>query len=303
MADFDPHPASASDSIALPWENGGAGTVTDAAAALDAAMAQEDGDSEELRDELMDEELDGAEVDEEDEVDEREDDTPAATYKVKVNGEEEEVTLDELLKGYSRTSDYTRKAQAVAAQRRDVEETGQRAAFAALALEQRVEAMELAGFAVPEAVRADYVAAQEFRARAAQEDHQRRLAEESELLLEAVPEWKDERVRKAEKGELVNFALSLGYTTEDLAGVADHRLMLVLRDAMRYRQLKTKGANAVRGAQQGASRVLTPGTRSAHGPDSGQVQRGRAFSQAQSQLRRSGKARDAAHVLEFLVDD
>lgn len=34
-------------------------------------------------------------------------------YKVKVNGEEVEVSLDELLRGYSRHSDYTRKTQAL----------------------------------------------------------------------------------------------------------------------------------------------------------------------------------------------
>ncbi|HEU0077272.1 MAG TPA: hypothetical protein VFQ76_06460 [Longimicrobiaceae bacterium] len=303
MADFDIH--TASDSVALPWENGAASSVTEAAAALEAAMDPEDGDEElrgQLRDELMDEELEGHEADEVDEENPA-DDAPAATYKVKVDGEEQGVTLDELLKGYSRTADYTRKTQAAAEIRRQAEETGLRAVQAALALEQRIEALELGGFAVPEDVRAGYVAAQEFRARAAQEEHQRRLAEESELLLEAVPEWKDEKVRRAEKGELVSFAQSLGYTTEDLAGVADHRLMLVLRDAMRYRQLKTRGKEVVEATRQGAPRTLSPGSRSAHGPDGGQVQRWRAFKQAQARLSRTGSASDAARVLEFMIED
>lgn len=39
------------------------------------------------------------------------------TYKVKVDGEELEVGLDELLNGYSRTADYTRKTQALAEER------------------------------------------------------------------------------------------------------------------------------------------------------------------------------------------
>ena len=40
------------------------------------------------------------------------------TIKVKLDGEETEVTLDELRKGYSRYSDYTRKTQALAEERK-----------------------------------------------------------------------------------------------------------------------------------------------------------------------------------------
>ena len=40
-------------------------------------------------------------------------------YAVTVNGEEQEVSLDELMKGYSRQSDYTRKTQEVSEQRKE----------------------------------------------------------------------------------------------------------------------------------------------------------------------------------------
>ena len=43
------------------------------------------------------------------------------TYKVKVDNEEVEVTLDELLQGYSRTKDYTKKTQALAETRKAIE--------------------------------------------------------------------------------------------------------------------------------------------------------------------------------------
>ena len=42
-------------------------------------------------------------------------------YKVKVNGEEQEVTLQELLDGYSRTADYTNKTQKLGEERRQLE--------------------------------------------------------------------------------------------------------------------------------------------------------------------------------------
>lgn len=44
------------------------------------------------------------------------------TYKVKVDGQELEVPLDELLNGYQRQADYSRKTQEVAAMRRQYEE-------------------------------------------------------------------------------------------------------------------------------------------------------------------------------------
>ncbi|MGH9963014.1 MAG: hypothetical protein ACREBC_38845, partial [Pyrinomonadaceae bacterium] len=43
---------------------------------------------------------------------------PGETYTVKVGGEEVQVTRDELLNGYSRTQDYTRKTQELAEQRK-----------------------------------------------------------------------------------------------------------------------------------------------------------------------------------------
>lgn len=43
------------------------------------------------------------------------------TFIVKVNGQEQEVTLDELLHGYMRNQDYTRKTQALAEERRSLQ--------------------------------------------------------------------------------------------------------------------------------------------------------------------------------------
>src|ERR1019366_6365179 len=43
-------------------------------------------------------------------------------YTVKVDGKDVEVDEDELKKGYSRTADYTRKAQALAAERKAFDE-------------------------------------------------------------------------------------------------------------------------------------------------------------------------------------
>ena len=59
------------------------------------------------------------EAEESEEVEGEEESQPQVrTFKVKVDGEEVEVPEDELLKGYSRTQDYTRKTQQLAEQRK-----------------------------------------------------------------------------------------------------------------------------------------------------------------------------------------
>ena len=59
-------------------------------------------------------------------IDQIEDETPLDSnqelYKLTINGQETEVTLDELKKGYSRQSDYTRKTEKLSQDRKSVEE-------------------------------------------------------------------------------------------------------------------------------------------------------------------------------------
>lgn len=73
-------------------------------------------------DEPFEEELEAAEEDEpqEDQVEEEESEHPQL-YTIKVDGEETQVTLEELQNGYSRQRDYTRKTQELAQQRKAIE--------------------------------------------------------------------------------------------------------------------------------------------------------------------------------------
>lgn len=60
---------------------------------------------------------------EETEEDEEADPSLEETYQVKVDGEVVEVSLKEALEGYQRQADYTRKAQALAAEKQELEQT------------------------------------------------------------------------------------------------------------------------------------------------------------------------------------
>jgi hypothetical protein len=59
------------------------------------------------------------------EEEEQEEQEQPQTFTVKVDGKEVSVTLDELQKGYSRTQDYTRKTQQIAEVRKQVEQETQ----------------------------------------------------------------------------------------------------------------------------------------------------------------------------------
>lgn len=118
--------------------------LADAASAISAMMAPEEGQAQvgetQLADESEDseaaalgEETSGVEDAPEEESSEEqsgEDEQPEEqdqpqTFTVKLDGKEVAVTLDELQKGYTRTQDYTRKTQQIAEVRKQVEQETQ----------------------------------------------------------------------------------------------------------------------------------------------------------------------------------
>ena len=88
-----------------------------------ATEAVEETDEETLEEEV-DEESEEDEPDDTEEEDEDSDEVEVEerkTYRVKAGGEEKDVTLEELVTGYQKGDDYTKKSQALAEQRKAVE--------------------------------------------------------------------------------------------------------------------------------------------------------------------------------------
>jgi len=190
---------------------------------------------------------------------------PSTKVRTKVDGQEIEVTLEEALKGYSRTQDYTRKTQELAERRKAFEQheaalAGENARVAAY-LKQVEEVLaeitpkepnwdelrqqDPAAFAQEWAKWDQHKKEVEMvRARRAEADAQvmkdqtaalqRHLEAETMKLHEAIPAWKDAEVAKADKGKMVEYATKLGFTKEQLSGVTDHRVMVLLHKAMQY---------------------------------------------------------------------
>jgi hypothetical protein len=83
-----------------------------------AATASGPEESDEVSDTETDDDPDPGVIDDDEEDDGAEEE---AHYKVKVGGEETEVTLKELIKGYQRGADYTKKTMRLADERRGIE--------------------------------------------------------------------------------------------------------------------------------------------------------------------------------------
>lgn len=207
-----------------------------------------------------------SEAEEQEEASEPEEEAPPPRLvKVKVDGMEVEVDEEELKKGYSRTSDYTKKTQALAEERRKFEAEeraavrAERQAYAenlarvqealeALTPSREPDWLEMQGQMTPEEFTKHYaewksnqsrlerVRAEQERVRSLQEeDNQRaratRLMQEKERLEEAVPDLKDPEKGKALRQDLMDYAKAIGFTDDDLAAVEDHRPLVLLHKA------------------------------------------------------------------------
>lgn len=239
------------------------------------------------------------------------------TFKVKVNGEELEVTEDELVKGYSREQDYTRKSMALAEDRKVFEAELQAVAETRTQYAQKLEA--LTGILQKNEPRVDQSlretnpaewsaqmlqhrqwaeqkrAVEEEQARALQEQEKQEaqaqveyLAEQRSKLLAALPEWADEEVAKTDTGKMVDYAIkSVGLSEDEVASITDHRVVVALRKAMLFDELKAKAPQTRSKVEK--VKAAAPGSRSGLSANS-------EMKRARERLTHTGSVEDAAAI-------
>ena len=305
----------------------GSQTVDDAAAKIFGMLdpEQPEGQAEELAPQDTEEveaQADTYEEAEGEEIQEEEVQEPQR-FRVKVDNEELEVDLDELIKGYSRTSDYTKKTQTLAEQRKAVEAERTKIEEAAKLRDtyaQRLQVIEQMltqpeedisalkdqdpiGYAVKMAERMERekqlaaVRAERESVEAKQvSEHQERLkghiAQEAERLRAAIPDMADDVKGEIIRRDIRNYAKSVGWTDQELSQVYDHRAVLTLYRAMQYEKL-TKGKSVAQKKVAEAPKALRPGTGNQKiDKDSEQVKK------LTKQLKQSGRPRDAAALFE-----
>ena len=277
----------------------------------------EEAETEETQD--SEEEAESEEQEESEEPEEQ-----PKSYRVKVDGEEVEVTLDELQKGYSRTQDYTRKTQLVAEQRKAVEaeqsQVRQEREYYAKML-SALEAQLAQDDSQPDWDRlyqenpTEWVRQRELfrdkqeKARAVQSEKERisaiqqqelakvkqaTLAEEAKKLVDAIPEWKDSKRAAEEKGKLVEAARRVGYSEGELNEVLDHRAVVLLRKAALYDEMVSKKAQ-IKPAPAKGPKAATPGSATS------QPTKLTAAKRAQERLAKSGNLADAVAAFDSFI--
>jgi hypothetical protein len=212
---------------------------------------------------------DESEVEQDEGEDEQEEPT---TYRVKAAGEEREVTLDELIKSYQLGTDYTKKSQAVAEERKVVEAERQRIEEAKYLRDQYAERLQVIeqmlnqqpetenldylketdpiGYAVKVAelsqrekqlaqVRAEQARIADQQQREQQEQLGQVVQAESRKLAEVIPEYADPQKGETLRRELREFGLKAGFSDQELANVYDSRAVLTLYKAMQYDKLQS----------------------------------------------------------------
>ena len=245
-------------------------------------------------------------------------------YRVKVSGEEVEVSLDELLNGYSRTADYQKKTQSLAEQRKAVEadrvkideaaktrETyAQRLQVIEQLLQQQDQGQDLASLksedpiayavAMGEKMERDkqLQAVQMERQRVQQEQQshqqaqlQKHIQAEQAKLVEAIPEFKDDVKAEVIRRDIRNYAKAQGFSDQELSQVYDSRAVLALYKAAQYDKLMAgKGVTSKKVAN--APKTIRPGTSNPQSSENETVKKDRAA------LRQSGNKKDAARLFE-----
>ena len=305
----------------------------------EAAPTEEEESTEETQDESLEEESeeDSDSEDEEEEAEEseeEEEDEEEPLFTVTANGQEIEVTYDELLKGYSRQSDYTRKTQELSNLRQEYERGAQQYAESLPELQNlkqqysqalgNVISNSVAGLerfnidwnALREEDREEYLVKRAefqdakdqirgFQERKAQEDqvmqeearrnYHSMVSQEHQRMVEQLPEWADQEERNKISADIKSYATSKGFTNDELSVLTDHRYLLTLMKAMKYDSLQSSDIKSKK--LKNKPKVV----RSGKGKEKSQTD-SKVKAAQMKRLRGTGHINDASVLLEDFID-
>ena len=306
--------------------------VANAASAISAMLPSEGGDQQDVEMQELtevdsaapEEELQDSDGEQSDETEAEEEEDKPPVFTVKVDGKNVEVTLEELQKGYSREADYTRKTQQVSEERRAFQ------AEADLVRTERQQYSQLLGSlkaqlqqnAAPQqdmdrlyhedpiewvkqrelvrdaekvhaAINSEQQRLSTIQAQEQYQSMQAHLAQQQDALLKAIPEWGNPDKAKAEKTLLIEWGQKLGFSSDELKNIFDHRAVVALRKAALYDQMMSKRGN-IRPAVNNGPKPAKPGA-------AGRMDNTTDSRRSQQRLAKTGRVNDAASAIEHLL--
>ena len=241
------------------------------------------------------------------------------SYTVKVDGSELTVTLDELLRGYQREADYTRKTSELSLEKSKYNDLMQQSQseinnklskltelttvaqqelqreysnidFEKLYEEDPTEAARLEHKMRKRAENLAMIQ-EETKANQAQE-FQKYLQEQQHKVATLVPEFNDPAKATKLKADMRQYLSKVGYGDQEINSVYDARQVLLIRDAMAYDALRKSNAKVTKKVAT-APKVVKPGTAKNKGDATLKARRDKL-----NRLKKTGAAKDAASIFK-----
>jgi len=279
---------------------------------------EEAAELEDSEEEPEGEDAEEEEVEEEDDedADEAEESTPEL-YTVKVDGKEEQVSLDDLKRGYSGQQYVQKGMQEAANLRKQAEQV-----YQALMNERAMVAQAIQG-GIPqppaepskEMFESDPIGFMEaklkyddqlkeyneqmgqFQQIAEQEGQAQQAAQraylerEMETLKQVVPEFADPQKASQVRDRLVTMGQEIyGYEPNEISAVMDHRAIRVLNDAIKYQELMSGKKQAEKKAKPKPKRTVRAGAKKT-------ASNANAERQTRQKLKKSGNINDALSLI------
>jgi len=249
------------------------------------------------------------------------------TYTVKVDGKDVQVTQEELLAGYSRQADYTRKSQVLSEQRQKADSE-----LAATQQERQRYLSQLEQFntqadsKINELAKTDWTQLKEedpteymlkrdqyrelqenkrtvedeqkdLQLKSQQENQakwQEELGRQQEIMVQRLPEWTDPDKGPKLKQNIKSFAVKKGFTEQEVSSLIDARSVDVLHKAMLYENLLAAKISGKK--TKVVPKVTRPGSPASKGEISGDKVKAQ-----RARLRKSGHINDASSLIESLM--
>ena len=254
---------------------------------------------------------------------EKQDSTAEPTYKVKVAGQEYDVTLDELRNGYSRDADYRQKTESLAFEKKQFmsESEKQRQDYSAklneanqmLSVAQQQLNSEINSADLEKLYEADPTEAAriEHRLRKKQEKINSALAknqseqkkqfdsylkDQQSKLVSKMPEFSDPDKASQLKSSMKSTLNAYGFNDTEVAQVYDHRIVMLVNDAMKFRNLQKSKPNIAKKITK-PGKVFTSGVKQTKADVTLKARKEKL-----SRLKKSGSHKDAASIFLDMIN-
>ena len=255
---------------------------------------------------------------------EKQDSTEDAFHKVKVAGQEFEVTLDELRNGYQKDADYRRKTEELSNDRKNfhsqsekqrqdysqkLNEMNQILSNAQQELNTEMNSADLEALYEEDPAQAAKI---EHRLRRKQEmlnssiqktqSEQKQqfdgyLQTEKTKLVNNIPDFADPGKASTLKNNMRSHLAKYGFNDSEIAQVYDHRILMLVNDAMKFGNLQKAKPNIAKKISK-PSRVFSSGIKQ----DKNDV-KSKAAREKFGRLRKTGSLKDAQNVFLDMINN